>query len=438
MPDDPVIIVDASGTEHEFPSGFDPKKAAGIVRYRTQTHPPSAEDFAPQSETSAGSELLNALKNFGRAVNPVPIVQALADLQRGTLGGDFEAAQRTADRVKAMAGAQGQQFVKAANEIQQGRYSEAAGHGAAGLLPLVGPAAAAAGEQIGSGDVSGGLGSAAGLLANVESPRIVPPLARGAVKVAPTVGRGALTTAKTAAKVGIPLAIDAATTGLPIASGSAVAAMLAKPALRMVGRVIRDQLKAEAPAAETAVANTAATANPNAGGRMVRGGGMSAEQEMAAMLGDLQQELRAAPPEPGVQLPPPTTIAPSATPRTSAPALRGRTVPRETSAPTAAPTPSKRLYFLRDVPAKATAEPVTPKTGPLTLEDLPASWRSRIGTTPGEIPGAEGQAIADALKGFAGEQGIDVPEAIAAVSANPRLPVNIKLQLVAALKRGGA
>lgn len=38
MPDEVVIIVDANGTEHEFPPGFDPKRAAGIVRDATALH----------------------------------------------------------------------------------------------------------------------------------------------------------------------------------------------------------------------------------------------------------------------------------------------------------------------------------------------------------------------------------------------------------------
>ena len=45
-----------------------------------------------------------------------------------------------------------------------GAVSETLGHGAATLIPMVGPAAANAGEQIGSGDIAGGLGAATGLL----------------------------------------------------------------------------------------------------------------------------------------------------------------------------------------------------------------------------------------------------------------------------------
>lgn len=42
--------------------------------------------------------------------------------------------------------------------------SETLGHGLATILPAVGPAAANAGEQIGSGDIAGGLGAATGIL----------------------------------------------------------------------------------------------------------------------------------------------------------------------------------------------------------------------------------------------------------------------------------
>lgn len=47
---------------------------------------------------------------------------------------------------------------------KMGALSETLGHGAATILPMVGPAAANAGEQLGSGDIAGGLGAATGLL----------------------------------------------------------------------------------------------------------------------------------------------------------------------------------------------------------------------------------------------------------------------------------
>lgn len=55
---------------------------------------------------------------------------------------------------------------------------ETLGHGLATMLPVIGPAAANAGEQIGSGDIAGGLGATAGLLTPSA-------LSYGAGKIAP-------------------------------------------------------------------------------------------------------------------------------------------------------------------------------------------------------------------------------------------------------------
>lgn len=51
-----VIIVDASGTEHHFPSGFDPKRAAGIVRGQS----------APPKERTSGETALEVVKGVGK------------------------------------------------------------------------------------------------------------------------------------------------------------------------------------------------------------------------------------------------------------------------------------------------------------------------------------------------------------------------------------
>lgn len=51
-----VVIVDASGTEHHFPSGFDPKRAAGIVRGQS----------APPAERTGGETALEVAKGVGK------------------------------------------------------------------------------------------------------------------------------------------------------------------------------------------------------------------------------------------------------------------------------------------------------------------------------------------------------------------------------------
>ncbi len=119
------------------------------------------------------------VSGFTRAVNPIPGIKAIATdpqgLKHGIETNIFEP--------------QADQFSKAADAIHGrgefagmspiGRASEVAGHGLAGALPLVGPAAANAGDRIGNGDVAGGLGETAGLIAPMLT---APPLAKSAGK----------------------------------------------------------------------------------------------------------------------------------------------------------------------------------------------------------------------------------------------------------------
>lgn len=68
-----IIIVDASGTEHEFPPGFDPKKAAGIVRQ--QTAAPAAAP-APQGDLGrfGGYKMIgDAVMGAGKAALNHPV-----------------------------------------------------------------------------------------------------------------------------------------------------------------------------------------------------------------------------------------------------------------------------------------------------------------------------------------------------------------------------
>ena len=74
--------------------------------------------------------------------------------------GLIQAVSSPIETAKGLVAAQGEQFTKSGKAFSEGRYPEALGHGLAGALPVVGPGAAAIGEQIGSGDVAGGLGAA--------------------------------------------------------------------------------------------------------------------------------------------------------------------------------------------------------------------------------------------------------------------------------------
>ena len=95
--------------------------------------------------------------------------------------GLVQAVRHPIDTLGALIDAQVEQIQQAKSFYDHGRYSEAAGHLGAGLLPLVGPPAAKAGERIGSGDIAGGLGEATGLIAALEAPKVAGKVA-GAVK----------------------------------------------------------------------------------------------------------------------------------------------------------------------------------------------------------------------------------------------------------------
>ena len=97
------------------------------------------EDQQPQ-----GSAVGRFFTGLGESLDPRPLLQAVAS---------------PVETAKGIGRAQMGQFEKAGEALSRGSYVEGLGQGAAGLLPIVGPAAAAVGEQIGSGDVAGGLGA---------------------------------------------------------------------------------------------------------------------------------------------------------------------------------------------------------------------------------------------------------------------------------------
>lgn len=159
--------------------------------------PVSAEDFTDEPSQPEGSAAWRFLSNAGEMLNPVTMVKGVAS-----------AIAHPIDTGKALVGSQLDQFRTAKDLYNQGRYEEAGGHAVAGALPLLGPAAAAAGEQIAQGDIAGGLGKGAGLLA----PAVIGAVAPKSVGV-----RGLKVNPETADAVafaqknGIPLDVAAAT-----------------------------------------------------------------------------------------------------------------------------------------------------------------------------------------------------------------------------------
>lgn len=132
--------------------------------------PATAEQFTQQAPQPEGSAAGRFASGAWEMLNPISAVQGIA-----------QAVRHPIDTASNILQQQGAQFSKAGEAYQQGRYSEMAGHAAAGVLPLIGPAAAEAGEQIGAGDVAGGLGKAAGLVAPVVGAK---PVMQGVRKLA--------------------------------------------------------------------------------------------------------------------------------------------------------------------------------------------------------------------------------------------------------------
>lgn len=126
--------------------------------------------IAPPSEpSSAVGRFANGVWEM---VNPVSIVTGAAQM-----------VAHSVDTYNGMVDQAAQQFVKAKDLIDQGRYVEAAGHGAAGFLPMVGPLAADIGEQAVAGDYAGAAGRLTGILAG---PKIVKGVAKGAARLVPS------------------------------------------------------------------------------------------------------------------------------------------------------------------------------------------------------------------------------------------------------------
>lgn len=192
---------------------------------------------APQQPAAASSWLdsaTNFVTNFAHNVDPRPALKLLYDTGKagaGAFSGNLAMGDDFAADLKGLGKAQVDQFTKAKQAYHEGRISEAVGHTIAGALPLVGPAAANAGEQIGSGDISGGLGAGAGLIAGMKAPEVVGRVLPKSVGVP---GLGGPVEPKAAAAVaeglaqGVPL--DAAT-----ATGRPIVATLQKAASDSIG-----------------------------------------------------------------------------------------------------------------------------------------------------------------------------------------------------------
>ena len=119
------------------------------------------------------------------ALNPLPaakryLIDPTVDIVQGLHDGNHAQFERGIGRINPVnaisqdiVNAQIGQGKQAVSDFQQGHYSEAAGHGLAAALPLLGPAAAQAGEMIGDGQPYRGVGQALGTIGQVLIPDAV-------------------------------------------------------------------------------------------------------------------------------------------------------------------------------------------------------------------------------------------------------------------------
>jgi hypothetical protein len=133
----------------DAPDGLDEASFTRWIGPRLAAAVGEAENLPPEPEGGAVGRFAS---NMGEMLNPVSAAKGLYDAVRHPLA--------TASNIYEASANQGRQAIDMA---RQGRYVEAAGH-AVGAVPLIGPAAAEAGQQIAEGDIAGGLGKTAGLL----------------------------------------------------------------------------------------------------------------------------------------------------------------------------------------------------------------------------------------------------------------------------------
>lgn len=159
---------------------------AGWTRVDEPTFKTSNKKDAAGNAT-VGDLALEGLKGVVD-VTVTPIWQTLKAF--ATAGLDPQHADPLGDMVRGIVGAHKDQYYKGKQAFHEGRYSEAAGHFTAAGLPMVGPAAAQAGELIGTGDpaqMARGMGQGVGLVAPFLRPRESPAPAAAASSVPPEI-----------------------------------------------------------------------------------------------------------------------------------------------------------------------------------------------------------------------------------------------------------
>lgn len=179
MPD--VVIIADDGSEHVFPSGFDPKKAASIVRGAPMRAAASPKPFRRQAD--------EAVSTFASKMNPLPLAQFINRAVVPEFVGDAlgmndpryleatgQAPTGPVNAVNAVvSGILGPVAENAAGAVQAAREGDwrTASTRAMTAVPLVGPVSAEMRQQLERGDVGQAVGTIGALATQAAIPSML-------------------------------------------------------------------------------------------------------------------------------------------------------------------------------------------------------------------------------------------------------------------------
>lgn len=190
---DKTVKVEFEGVVHEFPADITQQEIQKALASQGKAPAVGTPAFEQGLKKSATNLATGQLREEAHAYKPPQATgprffrNLLEKALPSTVPGDylypFLHPIDTAKNLSAVAGnvleGQGRELATGAESLTKGMQEhdfgtlvEGLGHTAAGLVPIFGPPAAAAGEQIASGDVAGGLGSALGLGTAVVAPEL--------------------------------------------------------------------------------------------------------------------------------------------------------------------------------------------------------------------------------------------------------------------------
>ena len=175
---DKYIIEAPGGVELEVEFDQPPTQADILAKVRAYGDAVAKREQDRLTQGPQGSATSRFVSNAAEVVNPLAIAKGLYQAVRHPLNTAMGIANASID--------QGRQSIDA---FKRGDYLESVGRAGA-TLPLIGPAAAEAGDQIGRGDVAGGLGRGLALLATVNPAATVRGAGRIITPVASRIPKG--------------------------------------------------------------------------------------------------------------------------------------------------------------------------------------------------------------------------------------------------------